>query len=127
MIVEEQYSEAGLTLRAISLQLGTSPNYLGKLFVKESGQSFRRYLITIRMDHACRLLRESDASVQQIAYDVGFTDPSNFCHTFRSTFSMTPGDYRDGIRASDEWLANTVIDIGARLRGRVAVIAGEQD
>lgn len=119
-ILEEQYSEAGLTLRAISRQMGMSSNYLGKLFLKEGGQSFHRYLLTIRMERACQLLRESSASVQQIAYSVGFTDPSNFCHAFRSTFSMTPGDYRNEIRASDEWLATTVIGMGAHLRGRVA-------
>lgn len=47
-----------------------------------------------RITAGCRLLRETDASIAEIALDCGFSDHSAFTRAFRSVIGMTPSDFR---------------------------------
>jgi AraC-like DNA-binding protein len=47
-----------------------------------------------RITVGCRLLRESDASVAQIALNCGFADHSAFTRAFRAVTGMSPTEYR---------------------------------
>lgn len=48
----------------------------------------------LRIQRACRALAESDASLAQIAADLGFVDQSHLSRTFRETVGTTPAWYR---------------------------------
>jgi len=52
------------------------------------------YHITLRMDEARRLLRETKMSVVEVALDVGYADPSHFAQLFRRETGLSPSDYR---------------------------------
>jgi AraC-like DNA-binding protein len=49
-----------------------------------------------RIATASRLLRETDKTVADIAYDCGFTDHSAFTRAFRAVTSVTPSQFREG-------------------------------
>ena len=65
-----------------------------KLFRRVTGMSPARYIQSRRVERACRLLRESDVSVEQAALAAGFSDSAFFCRVFKSWTSATPSEYR---------------------------------
>lgn len=75
-------------------------DYLGKLFKKECGIKFSSYLLTMRMDRAKQLLRDTDDTIQKIAAMTGFSNnPSYFSQTFKKCTGMLPKEYRSAARA----------------------------
>ena len=58
------------------------------------GMSPSRCQITLRLDKARRLLRETKKSVMAVALDVGYTNPSHFAQLFRRETGLPPSDYR---------------------------------
>ena len=54
----------------------------------------KRYLLRLRFDRACEMLRSGDKRIAEIADACGFTSAIHFSQLFRSRFGMTPGEYR---------------------------------
>lgn len=52
------------------------------------------YVIQLRLAEAKRLLRETERSIEEIAYSLHFCDPAYFCSAFKREFKMTPAGYR---------------------------------
>ena len=60
------------------------------------GETPHRYLQRRRVERSMFLLRETDRSVTDICFDVGFTSLGTFSRTFREIVGETPSDYRVG-------------------------------
>ena len=74
---------------------GYHPFYVSKVLKDRKGVTLRQYIISYRLKLAKKLLEESSKSINEVAEDCGFNDPSYFTKTFRSTFGMTPKEYRN--------------------------------
>jgi len=66
-----------------------------QLFKKQMGVLLGDYLVEQRLQKAARLLKTSDPSIKEIAFDVGYEHHSSFTHAFESGFSESPGQYRE--------------------------------
>jgi len=62
--------------------------------LKEETTSFRQLLEDVRKDLAKNYLACSQQSVIEIAYQLGFQDPSNFTRAFKRWFSLSPSAFR---------------------------------
>ncbi|MCE0460337.1 AraC family transcriptional regulator [Pseudomonas uvaldensis] len=62
--------------------------------LQEEGTSFQHLLDDTRRELAEQYLTQPDMTLLQIAYLLGFADPSNFFRAFRRWFDATPGEYR---------------------------------
>jgi AraC family transcriptional regulator len=82
------------TLDRLAEQAGLSKFYFNRLFKSAMKMSPSRYHMTLRMDEAKRLLRESKKDVMSIALDVGYASPSHFAQLFRRETGLSPSDYR---------------------------------
>ncbi len=82
------------SLEQLAAQAGVSKFYFTRLFKNAMGVSPSRHLLTLRMDEAKRLLRETKRSVVDIALDVGYANPSHFARFFRRETGLAPSDYR---------------------------------
>lgn len=82
------------TVAGISKELGISRGHLHKLAQRHFGRSAKQLIEDHRMVHARRALLFTDADVATIAYDLGYTDPSNFARSFRRHMGMAPAAYR---------------------------------
>ena len=74
---------------------GYHPFYVSKVLKDRKGTTLRQYIIAYRLKLAKRLLDESAKSINEIAEECGFNDPSYFTKTFRNIFGMTPKEYRN--------------------------------
>jgi AraC-like DNA-binding protein len=54
-----------------------------------------KWLSNKRLDFASHLLRTSDKNINQVSFECGFEDPSNFIRAFKQKFSITPLQYRE--------------------------------
>ncbi len=93
-VIQRHYAE-DLSLLTLGEQLQVNPNYLGRLFKKETGMNFTDYLVRIRMDHAKRLLKQTTLKVYEIAHEIGYEDNAYFSRLFKALHAMTPNEYRN--------------------------------
>lgn len=73
---------------------GYHPFYVSRMLKEKKGITLRQYIISYRFKAAKRMLELTDKSIGEIAEAAGFTDASYFAKTFKSTFGMTPKEYR---------------------------------
>ena len=76
-----------------------SPCHFSKAFKEQVGIGFIAYLTSVRMQHAKRLLVETDTTVTDVALAVGFGDLSHFERLFRRDQNETPSQFRARLRS----------------------------
>ena len=77
-------------------RLGLSRRRFTQLFREVTGEPWLQRLRGLRIEHACRLLRETGRSTKAIAFECGFESLPQFFRTFRQRKGMTPGQWRRG-------------------------------
>lgn len=84
-----------MILDDIARRFNYSSPYLCKMIKKKIGLSFKEYLTTIRLNKAKSMLVNSDKTIKEIAYEVGFADEKYFMRTFKKVENMTPTQFRN--------------------------------
>ena len=92
-IIHSEYA-SDLTLQTVAAQLFVNPCYLSTVFHQVSGITFRAYLKTVRLQHTCRLLTQTNHLITDIAMQTGFNSTAYLISSFRKEYGMTPNAYR---------------------------------
>ncbi len=71
------------------------PDYASKLFKKETGRSFKNYIIDKRIEVAKNLLTTTELPINTVADNVGYGNYSYFTRLFKKVTNMTPAEYRN--------------------------------
>lgn len=82
-----------IPLLEIAKVANVSPNSFCRYFKSKTRKTFSRFLQEIRIGHACKLLSQTDMSINQICYASGFNNLSNFNRYFKEIMQMTPREY----------------------------------
>lgn len=83
-----------LTMRATAQQVHLSPCYFCRLFGKNTGLPFTKYVCRVRVEHAKRLLLRRSLRIADLAMECGFGDVSYFNRIFKKRVGVTPTEYR---------------------------------
>jgi len=83
-----------LSRQEIARHFNLSPDYLVKLFKKETGFSISDYILKERMDNAIGLLTKTDMPISDISMLAGYSSFSYFSKVFKKVTGYTPQDYR---------------------------------
>lgn len=78
---------------SVAQALCLSPRTLQRR-LQEEGTSFQQLLDDTRRELVAQYLAQPNLTLLEIAYLLGFADPSNFFRAFRRWFACTPGEYR---------------------------------
>ena len=78
-----------------------SPGYLSAVFKEETGVTLNRFIREVRMNKAKELLENTNMKIAQIAKEVGFSNSSYFCRSFREFFGDSPESCRRGMTDED--------------------------
>ncbi|MEN6380064.1 MAG: AraC family transcriptional regulator [Synergistaceae bacterium] len=89
--LEKNYMK-NITLDELSGLTGLSKYYLLRSFTKQKGISPYRYLETIRIDRAKKLLEQGVLPIEA-ALQTGFADQSHFSNFFKKFIGLTPKQY----------------------------------
>lgn len=90
--IESHYMDS-IALNELSDLVSLSKYHLLRLFTRQKGISPYRYLETIRINHAKRLL-EQGLFPMEVAARTGFSDQSHFTNFFKKLIGLTPRQYR---------------------------------
>jgi AraC-like DNA-binding protein/quercetin dioxygenase-like cupin family protein len=94
--IENNYNQK-LSLKELARENCYTPSYFSHMFKECFGKTFTDYLQDRRIEKALELLKHSALSIEQIAFEVGYTDKKQFYKPFRERLGLTPGDYRKRI------------------------------
>ncbi|MCR5508813.1 MAG: response regulator [Lachnospiraceae bacterium] len=90
--IRDHYSEQ-ISLQVVADAIDISPGHLSKSFKNIEKKGFSEYLTSVRLDAAKELMKKADRSIQEIAYDVGFSDSNYFGKCFKKNEGITPKEY----------------------------------
>lgn len=82
----------------LAAHLKLSPRTLNRRFKQATGVSPQAYLQRLRIAAAKDLLRQSNLSIGEIAWQLGLQDASYFSQLFRQHSGMSPLRYREAVR-----------------------------
>ncbi|MGC3958602.1 MAG: AraC family transcriptional regulator [Verrucomicrobiota bacterium] len=90
----KQHLNQPLQLDALAAIANLSRSRYVELFKQQSGYAPIDYFIRLKMHRACQLLDTTDASVKEVATQLGYEDPLYFSRVFRVVNDRTPTEYR---------------------------------
>lgn len=82
------------TVKYCGTALNMSPHYLSDLLRKETGKGAQDHIYYFLIERAKNKLLSTNASVSQVAYDLGFEYPNHFSKLFKSKTGLSPVEYR---------------------------------
>lgn len=91
--ITEHYMD-NLTLKSLSEKYYINSAYLGQIFKKKYGSSFKDYLNNYRIERAAELLIRSDDKIYLVSSAVGFNNTDYFISKFVQQKGITPLQYR---------------------------------
>jgi AraC-like DNA-binding protein len=88
--------ESGTTfaIRDLALEFHLSSSYLQRLFKHQTGVSMGGWLNEQKLQRAADLLANSNMSVKEVAYVIGYGHASSFIRAFERRFTQAPARYR---------------------------------
>ncbi|MFE8073234.1 AraC family transcriptional regulator [Marinobacteraceae bacterium S3BR75-40.1] len=96
-IIGKDFSSQMPDFETIALKLNMSPQTLRRR-LRDENTSFQEIKDNLRRDAAIYYLSRGEEAINDIAYKVGFTEPSTFHRAFKKWTGVTPGAYREGER-----------------------------
>ncbi|WP_044913326.1 response regulator transcription factor [Butyrivibrio sp. WCE2006] len=91
--VDDHFRE-DISREQLSVMFFFDPDYITKIFKKQTGMSYKNYVIEKRLSLAKELLSESDYPIHDISQYVGYDNYSYFTRLFKKSFGITPIEYR---------------------------------
>lgn len=84
-----------VTIEELSNSIYRSKDYTIKLFKKEFNTTPYAYLTEKKLDAAGYMLLNSQSSIKQVAFNLGFEDQHYFSNVFKKKYKMSPKQYRE--------------------------------
>lgn len=92
--IDEHFHKSELSLRMFAEKFKISEVYASQMFKELTGINFFEYVEEKRMEHARKLLTETQESVNHIAMKVGYLSANTFCRAFKRKHMQSPTIYR---------------------------------
>lgn len=91
-IVLSNIDNENFSVEELARESGLSRSMLNRKLQKLTGTSPKEYITGIRLEKARELLGNELATVSEVAYQVGFKDPSYFIKVFKKHYNLSPGN-----------------------------------
>ncbi|NLL00846.1 MAG: AraC family transcriptional regulator [Clostridiales bacterium] len=79
----------------IARYFGYNKKYLPSFFRKHAGITVKQYILQTKMEFAKAELTDTNHSISQVAYNIGFNDVHNFSIAFKKITGLSPSNYRN--------------------------------
>ncbi len=78
----------------VAKKFGYHPVYLASLFKERTGITLHKLILKERVNLACMWLEKTELSIDEIAFNAGFSTRNHFCTVFKKLMSVSPLVYR---------------------------------
>lgn len=96
--LDEHYMRTELSLSELADRFNYSEAYISYFFKEQTGVNFSDYLESVRMNHAKRMLTESDMPVNEISAGVGYYSLNSFSRAFKRAIGLSATEFRKSSR-----------------------------
>lgn len=100
--IDENFTDGELSVAAIGKNVGMEADYLSRQFKERYGITMLDYISGVRVEQAKRILKEEKISIQEVGERTGFLSSTVFIRTFKKREGITPGKYREMVKAEKE-------------------------
>ena len=90
----ERKIDERISVEQLSLRFSVSRRNFDRRFIKATGNTPGEYAQRVKMESAKKMLETSRKTINQVMYDVGYTDPKAFREVFRKVTGMSPLEYK---------------------------------
>lgn len=94
IFIEKNYKE-DISLSDLADTFYLSKEHLSRLFKKETGQNLFSYIMDLKLEEAKRLLIETNRTLDDIAFSLGFSNGNYFSKVFKKNIGVSPSSYRE--------------------------------
>ncbi|MFH6602905.1 two-component regulator propeller domain-containing protein [Maribacter algicola] len=99
-ILDEKLSDSDFNAAIFCKTLGMSRMQLHRKLQMYTGLSTTEFIRSQRLKQAVNILKTSDASINEVAYTVGFNTPSYFIKCFKEVYKTTPSEYLQNVASN---------------------------
>jgi YesN/AraC family two-component response regulator len=92
-IINKHISDETFSVDLFAEEIAMSRSQLRRKLVALIGKSPGDLIRSIRLTKAAKLLEQHFGNISEIAAEVGFNNPANFAHSFKSYFGVSPSEY----------------------------------
>lgn len=109
----EIHYNSRITEETLASLCDLSPSKFSRLFRTTFDITFQEYLIRYRLKQSCRLLLNPVASIADVAYSVGFNDPSYYARIFKKHMGQSPSIFRQRLNeeGAGKSLSGELLDV----------------
>jgi signal transduction histidine kinase/ligand-binding sensor domain-containing protein/CheY-like chemotaxis protein/AraC-like DNA-binding protein len=97
-VMEENLMNPELDVEFLCSAIGVSKTSLFQKIKSITGQSIVEFIRTFRLKKSVQLMTEEDVPLSDVAYRVGFQDPSYFSKVFKKEFGKSPSQFLESLR-----------------------------
>ncbi|KAA0544135.1 response regulator [Bacillus sp. BGMRC 2118] len=94
-IIENSHRD--ISLEILGENVGLSPIYISKLFKEKLGINYIDFLTECRIEQAKKLMTDTDKSIKEITFEVGYHEPNYFSRVFKKMVGSSPMEYRKSL------------------------------
>ena len=96
--VDEHFSDPDFSLERLGGDLKYNKKYLSTVFKRHVGVGIVEYLHTVRIQHACTMLKQGFSSVSDVALRCGYPDAQYFSKVFKRRMTISPREYMASVK-----------------------------
>lgn len=93
-IVEEHMTDSEFTVQVLIDHMNMSRSALYRKLKSLTDQSLTEFIRVIKLKRAAQLMRKTEMTISEIAFDLGFKDQKHFRQSFKRHFKKVPSKYR---------------------------------
>jgi AraC-like DNA-binding protein len=93
--IRSMHRNRTICLQTVATSVGLSQWHLARILTRTTGHGFLWHLHQSRLAEATHLLRTTNKSVKEVAFDVGYTRTTRLDYQFKRTLGTTPSEFRD--------------------------------
>jgi len=101
-IIESHISEYDFTVEQFAEEAGLSRMQLHRKIQALTDQSANELIRSYRLKKSARLLARKSGNISEVAYEVGFNNPSYFASSFKALFGYSPSEYLQNLNSIQE-------------------------
>jgi len=91
--INEHLDDSDFNVEALADIVGMSRAQLHRRVKEATGITVGEFIRNLRLQQAARMLEKGDNTVQQVAWAVGFSNPTHFSAAFKRYFGVSPMEY----------------------------------
>lgn len=92
--LHEQWSEH-IDMKSLAMNNNVSYAWLRKVFKEIMDSPPGQYLLNIKLEKSCQMLKETNQSISEVSYSCGFASEQHFSRTFKKRIGLNPSQYRN--------------------------------